>query len=222
MASRVESLLLSPSFDYLQPYFYNNPCALRCELGMGRRYMANARRRAKEIYRILFPRGADAISFDVWSYDWTDSSEAWTETGEVGHSLPRYLKCTVEKEMRALRFLLEYEAKYRHVSVKGLRNGLDPEDSDYENTQLTRVVCYADDRGFDDLKLLRRQIDSELNSEVSLVSFGNECILSVYDDRGCDIVFADPAKFRAFYPLLEPYFLPYDREEMARRLAECP
>ena len=54
--------------------------------------------------------------------------------------------------------------------------------------------------------------------EISLVSFANECILSVYDDRGCDIVFAVPEKLREFYPLLEPFFLAYDAEEMKKRL----
>lgn len=223
MQSKVESLLLRPDFDYLQPYFYSNPYALRCELGMGkgRAYLRNARRRAKEIYRILFPHGADAIAFNDYVYDWTDSGEAWVDTGGVGHSLRQFLRFNVQEKKRALRFLLESQAKYRHAAVKNLRTYCDPDDPDYENIRRSRVICYADGRGFDDLKLLRRQIDSELNSEVSLVSFENECILSVYDDRGCDIVFADPAKFRAFYPLLEPYFLSYDLEEMRRRLAEC-
>ena len=31
MSRKVEELILSRDFDYLQPYFYNNPYALRCE-----------------------------------------------------------------------------------------------------------------------------------------------------------------------------------------------
>ena len=42
-------------------------------------------------------------------------------------------------------------------------------------------------------------------------------MFSVCDDRGCDVVVADPDRFRAFYPLPEPFFLDYDRAEMARR-----
>ena len=220
MQSKVESLLLSPDFDYLQPYFYNHPYALRCELGIGRgrRYMANARRRAKEIYRILFPHGADAIAFNAWIYDRTDTDEAWKDIGAVGRSPAKEEAYEAKKEAHRVRFLLEYQRNYRHVTVKNLRTYCAPDDPEYENIRRNRVLCYAGDRGFDDLKLLRGQIDSEVNSDVSLVSFENECILSVYDDRGCDVVFADPAHFRAFYPALEPYFLAYDLEEMQNRL----
>ena len=63
-------------------------------------------------------------------------------------------------------------------------------------------------------------IDGELGShgrEVGFVSFENECILSVYDDRGCDIVFATREKMNAFYHKLRPYFLNYDLDEMEKR-----
>ena len=53
--------------------------------------------------------------------------------------------------------------------------------------------------------------------EVGVVSFQNECIMSVYDDRGCDIVFATHEKMKEFYHTLEPYFLSYDAEEMKKR-----
>ena len=52
---------------------------------------------------------------------------------------------------------------------------------------------------------------------VHFVSFENECILSIYDDRGCDIVFTTKEKMREFYNKLKPYFLEYDAEEMSRR-----
>ena len=65
--------------------------------------------------------------------------------------------------------------------------------------------------------LIEKQIADENNSEVSLVSFENECILSVYDDRGCDIVFSTHEKMCEFYPMLEPFFLPYDCEMMKKR-----
>ena len=45
--SKIEQLISSREFSYLQPYFYNNPYALRCELGTGdeHQYMANAKKR---------------------------------------------------------------------------------------------------------------------------------------------------------------------------------
>ena len=50
------------------------------------------------------------------------------------------------------------------------------------------------------------------------MSFENECIYSVYDDRGCDVVFFTHGKMKEFYNKLKPYFLDYDIEEMERRI----
>lgn len=217
MKSKIEQWILDPAFDYLQPYFYQNPFALRCELGVGddaEDYLRAAHARAEAIYRILFPRGADAVIFNQWIYDWSDSGAAesamWSDAAaEVTRR--------VEEERRALRFLLEMQMKYRHVAVKNLKTYLEPDDPDFANVRRNRIVCFRDGAGFDDLALLRGQIDSEQNQDVSLVSFEHECILSVYDDRGCDVVFADAAHLRAQYDALRPYFLAYDLEEMEKR-----
>lgn len=67
--SLAEERICSREFSYLQPYFYNHPYGLRCELGQGdahEAYMATALRRALELYDILFPKGADAICFNYW------------------------------------------------------------------------------------------------------------------------------------------------------------
>ena len=80
-----------------------------------------------------------------------------------------------------------------------------------------RVVCYSDGRGFDTNDIIDRQIGETFGHDISFVSFENECILSIYDSRGCDIVFATQEKMKEFYHTLEPYFLDYDRAEMERR-----
>ena len=218
MSCKIETMILDSTFDYLQPYFYNNPYALRCELGIGdtnEEYMRQARKRASEIYRILFPNKADAIVFNQWIYDWSDSGNA--EKEEYGDNASEMIEDQLNNETRALRFLLENMMNYRHVSVKGLKTYDDPSD---DAVRRNRIVCYADNTGFDDLALIEKQIADENNSEVSLVSFENECILSVYDDRGCDIVFSTYEKMREFYPLLEPFFLKYDCETMKKRLEQ--
>ena len=46
------------------------------------------------------------------------------------------------------------------------------------------------------------------------VSFKNNFIFSIYDEKGCDIVFFDEEKYKEFYLKLENYFLDYDRESM--------
>ena len=51
-----------------------------------------------------------------------------------------------------------------------------------------------------------------------LDSFKNNFIYSIYDDRGCDIVFFDEEKYKKFYLKLKKYFLDYDREGMKNTL----
>ena len=75
--SRIEELICDRSFSYLRPYFYNNRFSMRCELGKGQEdYAENAKKRATEIFNILFPAGADAIIFNYWLFDYSESGEA--------------------------------------------------------------------------------------------------------------------------------------------------
>ena len=116
--------------------------------------------------------------------------------------------------------------KYRHAAVKNLKTYDEPGDPDYDSRRRHRIVCYSDGLGFDDRGLIEKQLSDGDSPEISLVSFENECIFSVYDDRGCDVVFMTYEKMKAFYPALRPYFLDYDLAEMERRLRDggggCP
>ncbi len=221
--NKIEQLILSRDFPYLQPYFYNHPWALRCELGAGNGKSAFRRRawaRVREIHRILFPVPADAVIFNYWMTDYSTTGGPWAQDcGQGAEAAAFVLKTELAHETRMLRFLETMQSRYRHVTVRNLPTYAVPGDPE-TGTLHHRVICYPDDRGFDESALLRRQMTEEEDTglDISLVSFANECILSVYDDRGCDIVFASPDKLRTFYPLLEPFFLDYDREEMARRL----
>lgn len=202
VGSHIEALILSPDFAYLRPWFYQNPHALRCELGQGddtEAYMHNAYRRAKEIFAILFPDGQpDAVIFDRFTYR------------QSCHN--RY----AHKE----RAFLDRMTARRHVIVPDLRTYED-EDGETEKTYTRdRVVSYRDTEDFPVHRLIRRNIWEQQFASVGFVSFENECILSIYDDRGCDIAFATHEKLREFYPLLKPYFLTYDAEEMERRYGE--
>ena len=222
--SQIEHLILSRDFPYLQPYFYNHPHALRCELGWGRtpeEYAETARARAEAIYRILFPTPADALIFSYWIYDRSFTGDPGQDHPAFSDEARRwYLETQIRQEAEQLRFLDEMQSKYRHAVVRDLPTYDDGPDKD---TWRHRIVCWPDAWGFDDLGLLRRQlVDEPPPLDISLVSFRNECIFSVYDDRGCDIVFAVPEKLREFYPRLKPYFLAYDAEEMARRAAAAP
>ncbi|MBE5773552.1 MAG: DUF3885 domain-containing protein [Clostridiales bacterium] len=218
--SIVEEKICSCDFSYLHPYFYNNPYALRCELGMGdtdEAYMENAKRRATEIYRILFPDGADAIIFNHWIYDYCDSGEAEYLSCDESDDCESVISQRVNSAAEDLRFLLEYQFKYRHLTVRNLETYDGRGDEEYGLTRRNRIVCYSDNTGFDYNDLICCQLRETNAHEVSFVSFKNECIYSIYDDRGCDVVFMTHDKLKTFYHELKPYFLEYDSEEMHRR-----
>ena len=199
VGSHIEALILSPDFAYLRPWFYQNLHALRCELGQGddtEAYMHNAYRRANEIFAILFPNGQpDAVIFDQYVYE-----------------IP--IRQPYAHKDRA--FFNRMTAR-RHVIVPNLRTYEDEDGEEEKTYTRNRVVSYRDGEDLPVHRLLRRCIWEQQLAPVGFVSFRNECILSIYDDRGCDIVFATHEKLREFYPLLKPYFLDYDAEEMARR-----
>ena len=212
--SLIEQQICSPDFPYLQPYFYNHPYALRCELGLkqdSREYMETVRERAFAIYRILFPEKADAFIFDYYINDYSFSDEA-DESRYPERGFDEEDKFLIEEEMQKLRFLLQCQHQYRHIAVKKLPTYEEDVNSPVRN----RIVCFADEKKIDAHKLIERQIN-EIGYEIGLVSFKNECILSVYDDRGCDVVFATQEKLREFYPRLLPYLLEYDAAEMKKR-----
>lgn len=217
--SKVERLIRDQEFSYLQPYFYNHPYAIRCELGVGDEdYMIQAKRRAVEIFDVLFPLGADAMFFNYWIFDHSDCGEANRNRMEaLGCDICEIIENALESETKQLKFLLENMGKYRHHTVVDLKTYGDFDDEYVGKLRRNRVICYRDGEEFDYEAL----IDLELNGNghnTSFVSFENECILSIYDDRGCDVVFATYEKFKEFYHKLEPYFLPYDAEEMKNRL----
>lgn len=217
--SIVELKICSKDYPYLQPYFYNHPFALRCELGMGDEhddYLANALRRALEIYDILFPNGADALMFNHWLYDYCDSGDAEVDNCSEIEEFRDIVESRIENEINKLRFLTEHQWKYRHITVPNLQTYDAPEDEDYDRQRRNRIICYSDGKVFDHESLLNQEIRWE-GHEVSFVSFRNECIFSVYDDRGCDIVFMTQEKLREFYHKLQPYFLEYDISEMEKR-----
>ncbi len=240
--SLVEKAICSKEFSYLHPYFYSNPFSLRCILGMGdteQEYYSNAKKRALEIYSLLFPNGSDAIFFNYWLHDYCSINDAEkisylkseksimndkTDLSDIvldmydgeEYSLNDRINSIVDINSKSLKFLLKYQSLYRHLAVKNL-----PVYEGYEEEIETfisrnRIVYFSDGKGFDYASLIENEFRGK-GHDVSFVSFENECIFSVYDERGCDVVFMTAEKMKEFYKKLEPYFHPYDVEEMKRR-----
>ncbi len=200
--SKIEKLITDPSFLYAQPWFYNHPFALRCELGTGKSkgtYLNNAEKRGLEIYDILFPTPPDAVFFDYYIEDLS----AW---GNI------IVDSTLDYFEEKIRFLAIHINNYESTVVSNIPLS---EDEKENCVQKNRLVCYTDHN----YPYKETIADNFLWNAptVHFVSFKNECIFSVYDDRGCDVVFATKEKMQEFYNKLKPYFLEYDREEMAKR-----
>lgn len=208
ITSSMEKMILDSDFIYEPPYFYNNDLALRCELGIGKsnkQYMATAKKRAAEIYGMLFEKGVDMFFFDdyICDYDYDSDDDVKVNIGAL-----------TEFEKRRLKFCLKYQKRYRHKIVRDIP--FDKECTDI--IRRNRICCYANKK-LDAVKdVINTQIDGDFYPTAHLVSFSNNCILSVYDDRGCDVVFYDKKAFVKFYPLLQKYFLDHDRELMDQRL----
>ena len=122
--NKIERLICDKDFAYLEPWFYNNPFALRCCLGIGDGdlYIANAKKRAREIFNILFPNGADAIIFDHFIYDHSDCGDAEKNFfAEIEFDVEGIIDNRIKFELENLRFLFKMQAEYRHFSVKNLK-----------------------------------------------------------------------------------------------------
>ena len=198
-------MICDPSFTYFQPWFYNHQYSLRCELGIGetnRVYMKNAFTRALQIFDIIFQGKPDAMMFDHYIDD---------DTSYNKFNIKNILK--VHKEEYS--FLSEHYKLYPHKIIKDI-----PFDPDLEDTvRRNRIICYPGDKGFDHRNRIKEQINGK-GFTVSYISFENECIFSVYDDRGCDIVFATKEKLKEFFEKLKPYLLKYDLEAMKQKISD--
>jgi hypothetical protein len=170
-------------------------------LGIGdskRVYLKNAKKRAFEIFDILFQNPPDAIFFDHYVEDLS----SWDGIN-TNHAIGYFKK--------NIRFLAQHINEYENTVIFHI-----PLDEDEDCVQKNRIICYTDAT----YPYKKRAIEnfSWGSRTVHFVSFENECILSIYDHRGCDIVFATKEKMREFYDRLKPYFLEYDAEEMLKRV----
>lgn len=201
--------ICSADFPYLQPWFYNHPYALRCELAVGesrREQLDSAAERAWNIFETLFEDGVDAVFFDHWLTDAT-----------LGDQIDiRSLFCALRSTVHRLGILRRW-MKYPFHIVRGLDNG---EEDVSLLEHRSRIIYFVRGQKIDFRKIVEKQSRTEQSADtpLSFVSFENECILSIYSHLGCDIVFSSKEKMQQFFPLLKPYLYDYDMEEMLLRV----
>ena len=178
--------IIDPTFDYSQPWFYRNKLALRCELGIGqgKEYFDNASKRAMKIANILFENKKIDAAFYVEYF--IDGKAC--EVGNFGININEVINLNMD-----------------------VLHSIDLIDEDIDTVK--RYISYDVDCAVLE-RIMKNQIENQYSPLVSFVSFDNQFIFSVYDDRGCDIVFFSEDKYKEFYDKLEPYFLDYDRNTM--------
>ena len=108
----IEEMIRNRDFKYEPPYFYNNPFSLRCELGIGESneaYLTIAKKRAAEIFNILFENNVDLFFFDNYIYDFD------FDTGKTV-----YINNLISLEKKRLKFSLGYQKKFKHVIIRDI------------------------------------------------------------------------------------------------------
>ncbi len=204
----IKDNIMSADFLYEQPFFYNNDLAYRCELGQGsgHTYMKNAQKRALDLFNILFPDKVDAFFFHHYYCDYD------TNSNDSECDFYRNIK---KGEEDRLAFSLTLQKRYAHRKVR--LQGVELEE---DILGINRIICYAPPQS-DCKKYIKSQIKNQRNSLLHFVNYDLNCILSIYDDRGCDIVFYDKNNYLKMYDTLHPYFLEYDMPLMEERVKKA-
>lgn len=187
------------NFLYQQPWFYNNKLSLRCELGIGDKtvYLENAVNRALDILNILFKGDIiDCVFLDEYTIEDDINDNVIFVNDEVDQT-----------------YINEYFNFDKTIDLNITNNNNEL----YENVvSIKRHFTYNIDKTKIEI-IIKKQILNEAHV-YHFVSFKNNFIYSIYDDRGCDIVFFDEEKYKKFYLKLKKYFLDYDREGMKNTL----
>lgn len=187
--SNVKMSIEDKKYLYEQPWFYNNKLALRCELGVGN--------------GMKYLKNAKQRALEIFNILFNNEVPDCSFFHEYIYNDYNFDYSDFIKDIN---WSLE-------LDIKDLRN-------DYCNEDLISIKRHIT-FNFDIKnikKRIRKQIKSHKDPLFHFVSFENEFIFSIYDDRGCDIVFFSEEKYKEFYYKLEKYFLDYDRDRMKNTL----
>ena len=183
------------TFLYQQPWFYNNKLSLRCELGIGDEtvYLENSVNRALDIFNILFKDDIiDCVFLDKYTIE-----------DDINDNV---IFVNDEADQTDINEYFNFD-KTIDLNITNNNNEL------YENVvSIKRHFTYNIDKTKIET-IIKKQILNQ-SDIYHFVSFKNNFIFSIYDARGCDIVFFDEERYKEFYFKLEKYFLDYDRESM--------
>lgn len=184
--SKIEQTVLKPDFCCGDQFTGGNIFTLRCVVES-----------KTELFRALFERGVDAGFYHLFLYD--RAGELASE-GDRAHVLQ-------EEDERFRQFCAW--ANYPHVLISDVAKG------DGERLlRVDRLICYFNGIARESLPNFERSIGCGEN-RLHLISFRNECVFSVYDDR-CEVIFATKEKYCEFFARFKPYCLSGDMRIMQR------
>lgn len=109
--------------------------------------------------------------------------------------------------------ILKYKSEFLYEEI----DDISIVEDDWEETpvKITRSVFYPD-RDITN-ELIKENIVNHNAFHSHLVSYDNDCIVSIYDERGLDIVFFNEDKYCEMYEKLFDYLLQYDIEVMRKK-----
>lgn len=197
--------LMDAQFGYERPWFYSNALALRCDLGRSR-FRRESYKRALKIFKELFGSGVDFVFIDHFVYD---ISRDWQNVEFISESLG-----TDDNRVAKILFGLQ---GFPHATVEDIP--VDKATYSEDLLKVNRCIAKTTGQKLDYKKYIKYNLSGE-SPEVHFVSLENDCIYSIYDNRGADIVFFSKDRYKKFFSILQPYLSAYDLEEMKNRLEQ--
>ncbi|PCK22713.1 hypothetical protein CEY02_03405 [Bacillus pumilus] len=195
-------LLLAPSLFYQWPY------GLRFEvadwsLGKESVVLEKAGDRAFKIVKYAFhPEDDILLVTDVY----TQHAHELTKRKLLVYQ--KYVHRQVRHRLR--HELLTYVRPELEEALKLERFTLNCQLEDIRLRPLLRAMCQ------EDFYAPNQIMKGKLDYEIYLMNLSKKMIFHLYDDRGCDLIAAEPKRLRPLYEGLQHWLLEYDRPQMDR------
>lgn len=213
MSDQTNSFLKShfPDLVLTPPLFYGWPFGLRFEvadwsLGKESIVLEKAGDRAFEIVKYAFDSEDEMLLVtDVY----TEHEHELTKRkllvyqkyvhrqvrNRLRHELLTYVRPEIEDSLTLERFTLKCQLQ------------------DIRLRPLLHAICQ------EDFYTPNQILKGKLRYEIYLMNVSKKMIFQLYDDRGCDLIAAEPERLRPVYEGLQHWLLDYDRPKMDRLFA---
>ena len=199
---KIEKLIYDRRLKFEELSYEKHPYSMRCSLindNDNRLYLKNAFKRGKEICSLLCPEGADAFLFH---YNAPDVFNEFSEI-EIAEYKDKYIsKIAKDAEMNVTTLY----SLIKNFNGELIRN-LEVKDNDSYMLRRHRIICHPNEKK-DTEKVISALIgDNYPNcfSDIGLVSFENECLITFDGYVSCGIIFFDEFCYQENYEKLSKF-----------------